>query len=167
MVREIDRIDNSVARLRGIATAPQQQIGSIDVPQPLSESLSFLGASRNRLAQPFTARSRIRLRSAPCPAKSYSQLVPDAMGYDGDSSSPEDTGGASLIAIEISDTAAFADLYSVCTSSNHSSPQLPGSGLGLAICRSIVDAHRGSFEPRSLLPGTTVIVELPATMEPP
>src|SRR5258708_25693378 len=42
VVREIDRIDNLVARLRGIATAPRPHLGSVDVRQPLSDTLKLL-----------------------------------------------------------------------------------------------------------------------------
>src|SRR5258708_12173807 len=53
VVREIDRIDNLVARLRGIASAPQQQMGSVDIRQPISDTLKLLPGQLNHSHTPI------------------------------------------------------------------------------------------------------------------
>ena len=176
VVREIDRIDNLVARLRGIATAPRQQIGSIDVRQPLSETLKLL---RGQLEQTRTTVHSTIEDSAPVVTMDDAQLKQlflnlfqnsiEAMGYDGDLSVRvvrRHSGGASSIAIEISDTGpGIADSVRGHIFEPFFTTKPTGSGLGLAICRSIVDAHRGSIRAQNNpdRPGTTVIIELPAT----
>jgi nitrogen-specific signal transduction histidine kinase len=176
VVREIDRIDNLVARLRGIATAPQQQIGSIDVRQPLSETLKLL---RGQLEQTRTTVHTTIEDSAPLVTMDDAQLKQlflnlfqnsiEAMGYDGDLSiriARRHSGGSTLIAIEISDTGpGISDSIRGHIFEPFFTTKSTGSGLGLAICRSIVDAHRGSIRAQNNpdRSGTTVIVELPAT----
>jgi nitrogen-specific signal transduction histidine kinase len=176
VVREIDRIDNLVARLRGIATAPQQHIGSIDVRQPLSETLKLL---RGQLEQTRTTVHSTIEDSAPLVTMDDAQLKQlflnlfqnsiEAMGYDGDLSIRivrRHSGDASLIAIEISDTGpGISDSVRGHIFEPFFTTKPTGSGLGLAICRSIVDAHRGSIRAQNNpdRSGTTVIVELPAT----
>jgi signal transduction histidine kinase len=176
VVREIDRIDNLVARLRGIATAPQQQIGSIDVRQPLSETLKLL---RGQLEQTHTTVHSAIEDSAPVVTMDDAQLKQlflnlfqnaiEAMGHDGELGiriARRHSGGSSSIAIEISDTGpGMSDSVRSHIFEPFFTTKATGSGLGLAICRSIVDAHRGSIRaqnnPHGV--GTTVVVELPAT----
>jgi signal transduction histidine kinase len=176
VVREIDRIDNLVARLRGIATAPQQQIGSIDIRQPLSETLKLL---RGQLELTRTTVHSTIEDSAPIVTMDDAQLKQlflnlfqnaiEAMGYDGELGIRivrRRSGSASLIAIEISDTGpGISDSVRGQIFEPFFTTKPTGSGLGLAICRSIVDAHRGSIRAQNNLdrPGTTVVVELPAT----
>ena len=176
VVREIDRIDNLVARLRGIATAPQQQIGSIDVRQPLSDTLKLL---RGQLEQTRTTVHTAIEDPAPLVTMDDAQLKQlflnlfqnslEAMGYDGDLSiriARKHTGVTSSIAIEISDTGpGISDSVRGHIFEPFFTTKTTGSGLGLAICRSIVDAHRGSIRAQNNpdRSGTTVTIELPAT----
>ena len=176
VVREIDRIDNLVARLRGIATSPQQQIGSIDVRQPLSETLKLL---RGQLEQTRTTVHNTIEDPAPVVTMDDAQLKQlflnlfqnaiEAMGYDGELSiriARRHSGDSSFIAIEISDTGpGISDSVRSHIFEPFFTTKPTGSGLGLAICRSIVDAHRGSIRAQNNpdRSGTKVIVELPAT----
>ena len=177
VVREIDRIDNLVARLRGIASAPQQQTGSVDVRQPISDTLKLL---RGQLEQSHTAvRFAADDDDTPFVTIDESQLKQlflnifqnalEAMGQGGELNirvARNQSAGASWILIEVSDSGPglpesvkdhiFEPFFTTKPS---------GSGLGLAICRSIVDAHRGSIRAennRGGQSGTTVVVELPA-----
>ena len=175
VVREIDRIDNLVARLRGIASAPQQQTGSVDVRQPMSETLKLL---RGQLEQSRTTVRYTIEHDAPFVTIEDSQLKQlflnicqnalEAMGQGGELSiriGRTPSSGPSWIAIEVSDTGpGMSDSVRSHVFEPFFTTKQTGSGLGLAICRSIVDAHRGSIraENNRVPPGTTIIVELPA-----
>ena len=175
VVREIDRIDNLVARLRGIATAPRPHLGSVDVRQPLSDTLKLL---RGQIEQ-----TRTTVRTAfedPHPVVSIDdaqlkqlslnllQNAIEAMGNDGTLSilvTRRYTGGGDWIAIEISDTGpGISESVQDRIFEPFFTTKPTGSGLGLAICRSIVDSHRGSIRAQNDPDrGATIIVELPAT----
>jgi len=175
VVREIDRIDNLVARLRGIASAPQQQIGSVDVRQPMSETLKLL---RGQLEQSRTTVRYAVEDDAPFVTIDDSQLKQlflnicqnalEAMGQGGELSiriARTPSSGPSWIVIEVSDTGpGMSDSVRSHVFEPFFTTKQTGSGLGLAICRSIVDTHRGSIraENNRVPPGTTIIVELPA-----
>lgn len=175
VVREIDRIDNLVARLRGIASAPQHQTGSIDVRQPMSETLKLL---RGQLEQSRTTVRYSIEDDAPFVTIEDSQLKQlflnifqnalEAMGSDGEISiriARIQSAGPSWILIEVSDTGpGMPDSVRSHVFEPFFTTKPTGSGLGLAICRSIVDAHRGSIraEDNKVPPGTTIVVELPA-----
>jgi PAS domain S-box-containing protein len=175
VVREIDRIDNLVARLRGIAGARQQQIGSVDVRQPMSETLKLL---RGQLEQTRTSvRTKIEDTSllVTIDESQLKQLflnvlqnAIEAMGHDGDLDiriSQRQVAGSNWIAIEISDSGpGIADSVRLRIFEPFFTTKSTGSGLGLAICRSIVDAHRGSIRAQNNAdrPGTTIVLELPA-----
>ena len=175
VVREIDRIDNLVARLRGIASAPQQQMGSIDVRLPMSETLKLL---RGQLEQSRTTVRQVIEDDAPFVMMDDAQLKQlflnifqnalEAMAYGGQLTvriarkySPE----PSSILIEVSDTGpGMSDRIRDHVFDPFFTTKPTGSGLGLSICRSIVDAHRGSIraENNRGSSGTTIVVELPA-----
>jgi PAS domain S-box-containing protein len=174
VVREIDRIDNLVARLRGIASAPQPQLGPVDVRQPLSDTLKLL---RGQIEQ-----TRTTVRTAfedPHPVVSIDdaqlkqlflnllQNAIEAMGTDGTLGvlvTRRYSGGANWIAIEISDTGpGIPESVQDRIFEPFFTTKPTGSGLGLAICRSIVDSHRGSIRAQNgPNRGVTIIVELPA-----
>jgi PAS domain S-box-containing protein len=175
VVREIDRIDNLVARLRGIASAPQQQTGSVDVRHPMSETLKLL---RGQLEQSRTTVRYTVEDDAPFVMIEDSQLKQlflnifqnalEAMGQGGELQiriARTQSSGPSSIVIEVSDTGpGMPDSVRTHVFEPFFTTKPTGSGLGLAICRSIVDAHRGTIraENNRVPPGTTIIVELPA-----
>jgi len=175
VVREIDRIDNLVARLRGIASAPQHQTRSVDVRQPISETLKLL---RGQLEQSRTTVRYSIEDDAPFVTIEDSQLKQlflnifqnalEAMGSGGEISiriARTQSAGPSWILIEISDTGpGMSESVRGHVFEPFFTTKPTGSGLGLAICRSIVDAHRGSIraEDNRVPPGTTIVVELPA-----
>jgi PAS domain S-box-containing protein len=175
VVREIDRIDSLVARLRGIASAPQQQTGAVDVRQPMAETLKLL---RGQLEQSRTTVRYAIEDDAPLVTIEDDQLKQlflnilqnslEAMGHAGELSirvARAQTPGASWILIEISDSGpGMPEAVKAHVFDPFFTTKPTGSGLGLAICRSIVDAHRGAIraENNSGSTGTTVTVELPA-----
>lgn len=175
VVREIDRIDNLVARLRGIASAPQRQTGSVDIRQPMFETLKLL---RGQLEQSHTTVRYAVEDDAPLVTIEESQLKQlflnifqnalEAMGHGGELSvriARTSSSGPSSILIEVSDTGpGMPDSVRSHVFEPFFTTKPTGSGLGLAICRSIVDAHRGSIraENNAVPPGTTIVVELPS-----
>ena len=175
VVREIDRIDNLVARLRGIASAPQHQTGSVDIRQPISETLKLL---RGQLEQSRTTVQYAVEDDAPLVTIDDAQLKQlflnifqnalEAMGQGGELGvriSRVQSIGPPSIVIEVSDTGpGISDSVRGHVFEPFFTTKPTGSGLGLAICRSIVDAHRGSIraENNRVPPGTTIVVELPA-----
>ena len=175
VVREIDRIDNLVARLRGIASAPHPQTGSVDLRQPMLETLKLL---RGQLEQSQTAVHYAIEDEAPYVAIEDSQLKQlflnilqnalEAMGSGGEINiriARTQSPGPSWILLEVSDTGpGMPESVRGHIFEPFFTTKPTGSGLGLAICRSIVDAHRGSIraENNRVHRGTTIIVELPA-----
>lgn len=175
VVREIDRIDNLVARLRGIASAPQQQTGSVDVRQPISDTLKLL---RGQLEQSHTAVRVTADDDSPFVTIDESQLKQlflnifqnalEAMGQGGELNirvARTQSGGVSWILIEVADSGpGLPESVKDHIFEPFFTTKPTGSGLGLAICRSIVDAHRGSIraENNRDQSGTTIVVELPA-----
>lgn len=175
VVREIDRIDNLVARLRGIASSPQLQSAAVDVRQPISETLKLL---RGQLEQSRTTVRHSIEDDAPFVTMEDAQLKQlflnifqnalEAMGQGGELSiriSRTPTSAPPWIVIEVSDTGpGMPDTVRSHAFEPFFTTKQTGSGLGLAICRSIVDAHRGSIraENNRVPPGTTIVVELPA-----
>lgn len=175
VVREIDRIDNLVARLRGIASAPQQQSRSVDVRQPMLETLKLL---RGQLEQSQTTVHYSIEDDGPYVAIEDSQLKQlflnifqnaiEAMGSGGEISiriARTQSPGPSWILLEVSDTGpGMPESVRSHVFEPFFTTKPTGSGLGLAICRSIVDAHRGSIRAENNRGhrGTKILVELPA-----
>jgi PAS domain S-box-containing protein len=175
VVREIDRIDNLVARLRGIASAPQHQTGAVDLRQPISDTLKLL---RGQLEQSRTSVRYVVEDEAPFVAIEEAQLKQlflnifqnalEAMGQAGELSirvARIQSSGSVWILVEVSDTGpGMPESVKTHVFDPFFTTKPTGSGLGLAICRSIVDAHRGTIraENKSSSSGTTIIVELPA-----
>ena len=175
VVREIDRIDNLVARLRGIASAPQHQSGSVDVRQPMLETLKLL---RGQLEQSQTTVHYSIEDDGPYVAIEDSQLKQlflnifqnalEAMGSGGEINiriARTQSPGPSWILLEVSDTGpGMPESVRSHVFEPFFTTKPTGSGLGLAICRSIVDAHRGSIRAENNRGhrGTTILVELPA-----
>jgi PAS domain S-box-containing protein len=177
VVREIDRIDNLVARLRGIASAPQEQTGSVDVRQPISDTLKLL---RGQLEQSHTTVRLTADEDNPFVTIDESQLKQlflnifqnalEAMGQGGELRirvARSQSAGAAWILIEVSDTGpGMPESVRPHVFEPFFTTKSTGSGLGLAICRSIVDAHRGSIraENNRGQSGSTIVVELPAAV---
>lgn len=175
VVREIDRIDNLVARLRGIASAPQHQTGPVDLRQPISETLKLL---RGQLEQSRTTVQYVVEDDAPFVTIEDAQLKQlflnifqnalEAMGPGGQLSirvARTHSSGSAWILADVSDTGpGMSESVKTHVFDPFFTTKPTGSGLGLAICRSIVDAHRGTIraENNRDSSGTTITVELPA-----
>jgi signal transduction histidine kinase len=178
VITEIDRIDDLVARLRGLAIpSPQPGGGAVDLREPISDTLALL---RAQLEQARITVTRDFQDEQPFIAADVPQLKQlflnlfinaiEAMGRDGEltvrvtrRSAQEST----WIVAEICDTGAgIPEAIRANIFNPFFTTKSRGSGLGLAICRGIVDAHRGTIraEARSDRHGTAMIVEFPSTI---
>lgn len=181
VVTEIDRIDDLVARLRGLAIpSPQPGGGAVDIREPISDTLALLRAqleqARITVARDYHDDTPFIVADLPQLKQLFLNLfinAIEAMGRDGEltvritrRSGQENT----WIVAEICDTGAGIPEAIRANIFNPFFTTKPrGSGLGLAICRGIVDAHRGTIraEARSDRHGTVIIVEFPSTVHHP
>ncbi len=175
VIKEISRIDDLVARLRGIAATAPQQVGAVDLRDPINDTVALL---RGQLEQTRTAIVRQFDDPAPFVSIEESQLKQlflnlflnaiEAMGSDGALTvkiTRRHTQGVPLIVIDVSDTGpGISDTVAANIFDPFFTTKSRGSGLGLTICRGITDAHRGTIraECNPAGRGTTIVVELPA-----
>ena len=174
VIKEISRIDDLVARLRGIAATAPQQVGAVDLREPITETLTLL---RGQLEQTHTAVVRDFKDPAPYVAIEESQLKQlflnlflnaiEAMGTGGTLTvriTRKHIQSQSLIVVDVSDTGpGISDAVAANIFDPFFTTKARGSGLGLTICRGITDAHRGTIraERNHEGPGTSIVVELP------
>jgi PAS domain S-box-containing protein len=174
-LREIERIDDLVARLRGLVMPSKQSPTSLDVRTPLKETVALL---RGQLEQ---ARISLQLEldeDPPHIAGNFVQLKQLFLNLLVNALEATATGGrlairvrnhstraGDLVVVEIADSGSGIsdDLLTkifepFVTTKQH------GSGLGLSICRGIADAHRATIRARNNSPGqgATITVEFPA-----
>ena len=174
VIKEISRIDDLVGRLRGIAATAPQQVGAVDLRDPITETITLL---RGQLEQTRTSVARDFQDPAPYVTIEESQLKQlflnlflnaiEAMGTGGTLTvriTRKHIQGQPLIVVDVSDTGpGISDAVAANIFDPFFTTKAQGSGLGLTICRGITDAHRGTIraERNSDGPGTTIIVELP------
>jgi PAS domain S-box-containing protein len=174
VIKEISRIDDLVARLRGIAATAPQQVGAVDLRDSINETLALL---RGQLEQTRTVVVRQFRDPAPFVSIEEGQLKQlflnlflnaiEAMGTDGTITvriTRKHSQGMPWIVVDVSDTGpGIADTVAANIFDPFFTTKSRGSGLGLTICRGITDAHRGTIraERNPDGPGTTIVVELP------
>ncbi|HEY7531464.1 MAG TPA: ATP-binding protein [Nitrospiraceae bacterium] len=174
VIKEISRIDDLVARLRGLAATAPQQVGAVDLRDPINDTLTLL---RGQLEQTRTAVVREFQDPAPFVSIEESQLKQlflnlllnaiEAMGTDGTLTvriNRKHSQGVSWIVIEVADTGpGISDAVAANIFDPFFTTKSRGSGLGLTICRGITDAHRGTIRAERNVAGrgTTMVVELP------
>jgi len=174
-LREIERIDDLVARLRGLAMPSQQPPASLDVRAPLKETIGLL---RGQLEQaqilvhleldedpPHIAGTFVQLKQLFLNLLVNAIEATPAGGFLNIRVRSHSTRAGDFVVVEVADAGSGVpdDLLSkifepfVTTKRN-------GSGLGLAICRGIADAHRATIQARNNSPagGATITVEFPA-----
>ena len=180
VVREIVRIDDLVGRLRGIAATAPQQVGIVDLREPIADTLRLL---RAQLEQTRTTVHCDFEDQAPFVAVEEAQLKQlflnlflnaiEAMGSGGDLTvhlQCRDLHGAPWVVVSVSDTGpGIPESVRTSVFDPFFTTKPRGSGLGLAICRGITDAHRGTIraENRAGRRGTTIVVEFPASSNSP
>jgi signal transduction histidine kinase len=179
VVKEIERIDGLVARLRELATRPAQQLATLDLRPPIEETLVLLrGVFEHK---------QIKIR------RDYGEDVPLILGelnllkqlflnLFGNALDAMEPGGELGVRLGTRENLGSRILVVEVTDTGMSIPEgiLPqifdpffstkpgGSGLGLSICRSIADAHRASLRARnnSNGRGATFTIEFPVVSEP-
>ncbi len=178
VLKEIERIDQLVGRLRGLAVPSHTAFRSVDTIEPLEETLALLRAQflqkRINLTRAYTAsNTRISGDSDQLKQLFLNILINavEAMEHDGQ------------LTIRLADLATH-DGQSLLIEVSDSGPGIPeniigkifepfvttkpkGSGLGLAICRGITDAHKGTIRATNvdLGNGTTILIEFPVATD--
>ena len=177
VIREIQRIDDLVARLRGLAAPSTQPLVPLDLRQPIEDTLALL---RAQLEQKRIRLSRYYDPSCPVIAGDLQQLKQlflnlfinalEAMEPGGEltiSFRPSSSHGTSTILVRISDTGSgireslLGKIFDPFVTT-----KTGGSGLGLAICRRIADAHGATIHAENNAGGrgSTFVVEFPAAI---
>jgi signal transduction histidine kinase len=178
VIREIARIDDLVGRLRGLAATAPKQAGTVDLREPLTDTLTLL---RAQLEQTRTTVHCDLQGPAPLVTVEEAQLKQlflniflnaiEAMGSGGIISvrlSRREAHETHWVVLEVSDTGpGIPESVKASIFDPFFTTKPRGSGLGLAICRGIVDAHRGTIRAGNRVDrsGTAVVIELPAATE--
>jgi signal transduction histidine kinase len=179
VVAEIGRIDDLVAKLRGLVVPSLQQAPIADVREPIMDTLALLSG---QLEQTRTTVRRAFLDLSPLVAVDPNQLKQLFLNLFQNAIEAMGHGGALTVRVRRGDT---HDTPTVLVEVEDTGPGIPesirnsifnpffttkeqGTGLGLAICRGITDAHHGTIrvDPSDEGHGTTITVEFPAATEP-
>ncbi len=178
VIREIKRIDDLVARLRGLARPPAQPLSPVDLRDPIRETLALL---HGQLKKAHITVKSIYDGDLPLVAGDPAQLkqlflnlfmnAVEAMAPGGELSvrlvGRHGPTGNTIIT-EISDTgtgipeALLSKMFDPFVTTKQQ-----GSGLGLSICRGIADAHRATIRAQNRPNGTGAVItlEFPAMPE--
>ena len=180
VIKEIERIDGMVARLRELATQPAQQLAPLDLRRPIEETLVLLRGlfeqKQIKVSREYGDDVPLILGEANLLRQLFLNLFVNAL-------EAMEPGGELEIRLDARKTLRRRILVAEVTDSGTGVPEdiLPqifdaffstkpgGSGLGLSICRSITDAHRASIRARNDVnrKGATFAVEFPVIQRPP
>jgi signal transduction histidine kinase len=179
VIREIERIDGLVGRLRGLAAPSPATAPPVDIREPLVETLALL---RAQCEQTHTTVRRELDTSPLFVAVDSSQLKQlflnvlinaiEAMGSGGEltvKAHQRYRQGEPWVTVEVLDTGpGIPDAIRSKIFDPFFTTKSRGSGLGLAICHSIADAHRGTIRlENNRGRGARLSVEFPAVTEVP
>ena len=180
VIKEIERIDGMVARLRELATQPAQQLAPLDLRRPIEETLVLLRGlfeqKQIKVSREYGDDVPLILGEANLLRQLFLNLFVNAL-------EAMEPGGELEIRLDARKTLRRRILVAEVTDSGTGVPEdiLPqifdaffstkpgGSGLGLSICRSIADAHRASIRARNDVnrKGATFAVEFPVIQRSP
>jgi signal transduction histidine kinase len=174
VVREIERIDELVARLRGLEAPSAQRLLPLDLRQPIDETLSLL---RGQLEQTQTTVTLSYKTDAPNIVGDFGQLKQlflnlfvnalEAMGTGGQLSvtlRQTDTFDGQKLIVEIADTGpGIPDHLLSRIFDPFVTTKAQGSGLGLSICRGIADSHGATIRAQNnqASRGSILTIEFP------
>ena len=178
VIREIARIDDLVARLRGLAAPAARSLPSLDLRSPIEETLVLL---RGQLEQKRIRVRRLYERTLPQMAGDPAQLKQLFLNLFMNALEAMDAGGELTIRLSRRESIGVSSLLAEVSDTGSGIPQdmlgkvfdpfvttkPGGSGLGLAICRGIADAHRATIrvENNTNCRGTTATIEFAVTEE--
>jgi signal transduction histidine kinase len=176
VLQEIGRIDQLVARLRGLAAPPTPRFSAVDLPQLLHETLALLRGEIERARVRVTVTGETLAPLIPGDPAQLKQLLLNVL-----MNALEAIGEGGRVSIRFSHVEASRQLIVEISDTGSGAPEelLPkmfeafvttkaeGSGLGLAICRAIADAHNAVIraENNTAGPGMKIILEFPVTEE--
>jgi signal transduction histidine kinase len=173
VLQEIGRIDQLVARLRGLAAPPTPRFTPVDLPELVHQTLALLrGEIERAKARVTVTRDGVIPVVSGDPAQLKQLLLNILLNA---LEALEDEGGRigirfshsisrHQVVVEIADTGPgvpeelLPKMFEAFVTT-----KAEGSGLGLAICRAIADSHRAVIraENNSRGPGTRIILEFP------
>jgi len=176
MIREISRIDELVARLRGLATRPIQPLSTIDAREPLQAAIALLKPQAEQKAIALTTHFPDDLPLISGDPSQLEQLFLNVLLNALDATPSEGaitvtaarhrSPNTDYVAIEIRDTGTgVAPSLLGRIFDPFVTTKKQGSGLGLSICRGIADAHRATirmFNNEGSI-GATVAIDFPVS----
>ncbi len=173
-IREIERIDELVGRLRGLVTPQTKQLAPVALSELVEEVLSLLRAQLEQARIDVTTLYEHNSAAVTGDEAQLRQLLlnvlmnsVEAMPQGGEltvqlslKQTPEDH----MLLLVVRDTGSGIPehlLEKIFDPFVTTKPQ--GSGLGLSICQGIIEAHRGTIVARNNTPGpgVTLTIELP------
>jgi len=173
-VREIDRIDTLVGKLRGLTPTEQHPI-PLDIIAPLQDTLALLRAQLEQTHIAVTTSFHSQLPLISGDSDQLKQLflnvlmnAVEAMPSGGQLQvrvMQSGSGAARTVVVEIEDSGVGINPTHVTKIFDpFVTTKERGSGLGLSICRGIADAHRATINainsPKGR--GAVIIIEFPA-----
>lgn len=175
VIREIDRIDDLVARLRGLATKPAEHLTVLDVRTPLYETLALL---RGQLEQAQINTRISVVEDPPLVVGDHGLLKQlflnlfmnaiESIGSNGELSigvAGSNSDSRRTVVVEIKDTGpGIPEELLGRIFDPFITTKKRGSGLGLSICRGIADAHRAVIRAQNSdsQRGAKITIEFPA-----
>ena len=177
VMKEIERIDGLVVRLRELATRPAQQLARVDLRGPIDETLALLRGQleQKQIRATTDYRSEVPLiRGEPNLLKQlflnlFLNAI-DAMEPGGELAVHVWMRETSTLVVEVADSGAgIPDSVVTKIFDPFFSSKPGGSGLGLAICRSIADTHHARIHARNNVnrKGAIFAIEFPVGDPPP
>jgi PAS domain S-box-containing protein len=172
VVREIERIDDLVARLRGL-TPTVHRLVPIDVLGPIRETLVLLKGQFEQGHVVVTTSFGPGLPLIAADANQLKQLflnicvnAVEAMSAGGELGvkvGVRDASGSRIVTVEFEDSGGGipSDVLTKIFDPFVTTKER-GSGLGLSICRGIADAHRAAIYARNSERGAVIAIEFPA-----
>ncbi len=173
-IREIERIDELVGRLRGLVTHQPEQLAPVALPGLIEEVLSLL---RGQLEQAQINVVTQYARDLSTIAGDQAQLRQLLLNILINAIEAMQNGGELVIRLSRKHTAELDTLVVAVRDTGSGIPEHflekifdpfvttkpQGSGLGLSICLGIMEAHRGTIvaENNTPDPGATITISLP------
>ena len=179
-IKEIERIDALVGRLRGLGAPATRNFHPLDLRQPIDETLALLAGQLEQKRISVAKEYADALPPVPGDPSQLKQLFLnvfmnslDAMESGGQLTIRLTTRsgyGQDTVRVEVRDSGKGIPEELLDKMFNpFVTTKIKGGGLGLAICQGITDAHHATIraENNSVGRGATLMIEFPAAAESP